>query len=107
MEFLYIYDSFTNSIGLLQEFGYPVRTRIDASDVQYISYTSGEFIPEDDRFAASTTPPEIIKDRQEMQKVLDRLNYNYSGGFLSQKTYASENVVVTFNDGYNAAFRLY
>ena len=107
MEFLYIYDSFTNSIGLLQEFGYPVRTRIDASDVQYISYTSGEFIPEDDRFIASTNSPEIIKDKQEIQKVLDRLKYNYSGGFLSQKTFASENVVVTFNDGYNAAFRLY
>ena len=107
MEFLYIFDTFTHSLEILEEFGYPVRTHIDASDVQHISFTSGEFIPEDDRFIASTNPPEIIKDRQEIQEVLDRLKYNYSGGFLSQKTFASENVIVTFNEGYDAFYRLY
>ena len=107
MEFLYIFDTFTHSLEILEEFGYPVRTHIDASDVQHISFTSGEFIPEDDRFIASTNPPEIIKDRQEIQEVLDHLKYNYSGGFLSQKTFASENVIVTFNEGYDAFYRLY
>lgn len=99
MDCVYIYDTFVNTLNLLEDFGHPIRRHINAADVQFLSYsTDGEF--------SNEAPAKVIYDRAEIQEVLDQLRPEYYDTLIRQFPRGNTTVTVNFNTGYSASYSL-
>ena len=69
---MYIYESFTNTLDLLNEYGYTIRREIALSDVQHMDLES---TPD----GSEPTTLQAITDPEEMQDLLNQLHYPCPG----------------------------
>lgn len=69
---MYIYESFTNTLDLLNEYGYTIRRGIALSDVQHIDL---EYSTEESQPATL----QAVTDPEEIQNLLDQLHYPCPG----------------------------
>ena len=72
MSEMYIYENFTNTLDLLNEYGYTIRREIALSDVQHMDLESTL----DD---SEPTTLQAVTDPEEMQDLLDQLHYPCAG----------------------------
>lgn len=96
---LYLYESYENTLSLLEEYGYTIRREIDPDDVELMKYISpDEDVALDADAAGYTVPVEgterIVSDKEEMQEILSQIHYPLSR--LLGYDLTSRSVEITF-----------
>ena len=90
---LYIYESFENTLRVLEDLGYPVRTHIDVADILSASYRNYEL---DEAYQ--------ITGEEKIREMAEQIKSVYTNRLLDRDTYWEENLLLTYTNGYTAAF---
>ena len=108
---LYIYPEFTNTLGLLEEYGYTMRTEINPEDVSSITIYPAESGRSDDLIShlsdtatvnyydESTSNIDITVTAQEDIELILSCRVQYAGGILDNGNIYPDYMEIQFKDG--------
>lgn len=106
---LYLYDTYENTLRLLEEYGYTVRTEIKPDDVIQMTYISS---PSTDKktlagdVVSPSAEPEIrtpVTAPEEIARLLKRIRYT-TAGITGEKALTSEAVEFSLRDGISSKY---
>lgn len=108
----YVYDSYENTLQLLNEYGYTLHTEISPEDVMQMTYIFTTESDSDTPGAASNAVPyttaesetrTLITDSEEISRLLKRISYT-SAGIVGEKHLSDEAVELTLNNGTSSKY---
>ena len=94
----YLYSSYENTLSLLKEYGYSLRTEIALEDVVWMSqiesdYTDDTIAVKDIDMEGLISDESMITDPEEMKKILSQIHYPCPG-ILGGKNLSSRSVQI-------------
>lgn len=90
----YLYSSYENTLSLLKEYGYSLRTEISLEDVVWMSQIEPDY--SEDSSEQLTGRESLITDPEEMKEVLSQIHYPCPG-ILGGKDLSSRSVEIMLN----------
>lgn len=97
----YLYEDYKNTLSLLEEYGYPVRTKVQSADVAEMklietdeTVNSHGYVFEDKEENKET----VITNPAEIEKILSQLEYSYSTRILGTEYNPSLFAEITFTE---------
>ncbi len=106
----YIYDSYENTLALLKDYGYTLRTEIHPEDVMFMTYYPNENSEEDNYARQEIKDYDFgagisITEPEEVKELLGRITYDQCNGLFGSRIVAVGSVEITLtNKAYPSSY---